>query len=508
MKKNIIRLTCLLLTVCGFTNCTSNFEKYNTNPYAIYEADPTLLMPTMIDAMMYVQQNDAQMIDDMVGSLGGYFALSNRWGGQNFDTFNPSDGWNAVPYNTMFEDIYANFFEIEKSTNKSGHYYAVAKLVRAAVMMRVADCYGGIPYSQVKDGNFYAAYDTDRDVYKNIIEDLQDAATILFAYSQEFPALRPLGIADMLYAGDYSKWARLANTLALRAAVRSGDKEAAEAICKHAAGLIETNAQNAMMNPGVQGNPYQLHSVSWGDLRVNSSIVDYMNGYEDPRAEKYFQKSGFDKDQYIGLRAGTYPFVKNEVQGYSNPNFKSSDFLPVCVAAETNFLRAEMALRGWAVDGSAESYYKAGIKLSMEQWGADADKVSDYIDNDELKPADHKDPRGAKYNYDRKSEITIKWSEEATFEQKLERIITQKWIANYPMGLEGWAEFRRTGYPELAPATDNLSNGVITDNFRGMRRLRYPFTERTLNPKNYEAAVAAMGGVDNESIDLFWAKKN
>lgn len=59
------------------------------------------------------------MVDQMVGSLGGYFTLSNRWGGQNFDTFNASDAWNATPYNTMFEDIYANFFDIEKSTSKS-----------------------------------------------------------------------------------------------------------------------------------------------------------------------------------------------------------------------------------------------------------------------------------------------------------------------------------------------------------------------------------------------------
>ena len=93
------------------------------------------------------QQNDSQMIDQMVGSLGGYYTLSNRWGGQNFDTFNASDSWNAIPYETMFLDIYANYFEIEKFTGASGHYYAMANLLRAAAMMRVADMYGPIPYN-------------------------------------------------------------------------------------------------------------------------------------------------------------------------------------------------------------------------------------------------------------------------------------------------------------------------------------------------------------------------
>ena len=459
--KNIIKLTCLLLTVCGFAGCTGNFDEYNTDPYALYKGDPAVLIPTMLDAMMYVQQNDSQMVDQMVGSLGGYFTLSNRWGGQNFDTFNASDAWNATPYNTMFEDIYANFFDIEKSTSKSGHYYAMARLVRAAVMMRVADCYGPIPYSKVADGSFYVEYDSAEDVYKHIIEDLAGAATTLYAYAQEYPASKPLANNDPIFAGDYTAWARLANSLCLRAAIRSNDREAAESACGHAAGLIETNAQNAMMSPGVQGNPYQLASASWGDLRINASIVDYMTGYDDPRCEAYFQKSTFDNTRYIGMRAGT-----------------------------------------------AQSYYEAGVRLSMEQNGVAGEDIDAYLADETLVPAGHlNDPRGAKYNYDRQTDVKIKWNDADGTEKNLERIITQKWIANFPMGLEAWAEFRRTGYPELAPAIDNLSGGVISDNFRGLRRLRYPYTERNLNKSNYDKAVALLGGTDNESVDLFWTKK-
>ena len=506
--KNIIKLTCLLLTVCGFAGCTGNFEEYNTDPYALYGGNPAVLFPTMIDAMMYVQQNDSQYIDQMVGTLGGYFTLSNRWGGQNFDTFNASDEWNASPYNQMFTDVYANFFDIEESTNKSGHYYAMACLVRAAVMMRVADCYGPIPYSKVANGSFYVEYDPAEVVYKSIIKDLSNAATALYAYTQEYPASKPLASNDPIFAGDYAAWARLANSLCLRAAIRSNDQEAAEAACTHAAGLIETNAQNAMMSPGVQGNPYQLAAESWGDLRVNASIVDYMTGYEDPRCETYFQKSTFDNSRYIGMRSGSAGFEKAAVSGYSMPKLLSGSPLPIFVAAETNFLRAEMALKGWTVDGKAQAYYEAGVRLSMEQHGVTGEDIDAYLADNTHTPAGHlNDPRGAKYNYDRKSGVKIKWNEGDGPEKNLERIITQKWIANFPMGLEAWAEFRRTGYPELAPAIDNLSGGVISDNFRGMRRLRYPYTERNLNKSNYDKAVALLGGTENESVDLFWTKK-
>lgn len=506
--KNIIKITCLTLAVYCMTGCTDNFEKYNSDRYAIYTAEPSVLIPSMIESLMYVQQNNSQMIDQMVGSLGGYFTLSNRWGGQNFDTFNASDNWNAIPYNKMFEGIYVNFFEIERSTQGSGHYYAMARLLRGAAMMRVTDCYGPIPYSQVAYGEFYTEYDTAEEVYKNIIEDLSAAASTLYAYSQINPAARPLAGNDPVYDGNYEGWARLANSLTLRAAIRSGNREAAESACSHPAGLIETNAQNAMMSPGVQGNPYQLASASWGDLRINASIVDYMTGYNDPRCESYFQYSTFVSSRYIGMRAGTAEFDKSAVAGYSLPNIQSGTSLPVFMAAETYFLRAEAALKGWNMQNTPQAYYEEGVRLSLSQYNVGSANIDSYLADDALIPASHtNDPRGSKFSYSRTTDIKIKWNSGDGTEKNLERIITQKWIANFPMGLEAWAEFRRTGYPELAPVIDNLSGGVITNNARGMRRLRYPYTERNLNKVNYDKAVILLGGTDNESVDLFWTKK-
>lgn len=511
--KNRLKIMLGLLLIGSLAGCTERFEEYNTDSYAPGTVDPTMVLPTMIDAMMYVQQNDSQMVDQMVGSLGGYFTCSNRWGGQNFDTFNPSADWNQIPYNTMFVDVYGNLFEVEASSQGSGHWMAIANLIRAAVMIRVADIYGPIPYSQVMKGLMYVPYDTNEDVYKNIISHLQNSASTLYTYSQTYPASKPMGTSDPIYAGDYALWARLANSLTLRVAIRTNNKEAALEAIAHEAGMIENNAQNAMMSPGIQGNPYQLASVSWGDLRVNASIVDYMSGYKDPRLSAYFTKSTFagHTDQYVGMRSGEADFAKNDVAAYSLPNLTSSAPLPVFVAAETQFLLAEAALKGWIDGGEAKAreYYEAGIRLSMEQNGiTDSQAVSDYLGNKTLTPAGHlNDPRGTKYNYDRKSNVKISWEAETTQERHLEQIITQKWIANYPMGLEAWAEYRRTGYPELAPVIDNLSGGVVDSN-RGMRRLSFPLSEKDQNTTNYQQAVTMIGGTDSPAVDLFWTKKN
>lgn len=496
----------VVLGASALTACTDNFEKYNSDPYAIYKADPSVLLPAMIEPVMYVQQNNSQMIDQMVGALGGYMTCSNRWGGQNFNTYNASDGWNAIPFNTTYENL-VNIFDVEKATNKAGHYYAMALLLKASALMRVADCYGGIPYSSVADHSFRTGYDTAEETYKNIIADLRKSAAILYQYSVAYPASRPLGNADPIYQGDYAMWARLANSLALRAAIRTDDRQAAEEVCESPAGLIENNSQNALVDPGVQGNPYQLASASWGDLRISSSIVDYMQGYNDPRMASYFTKSSFDATRYIGMRSGEAGFDKAAVSGYSQINATASTKMPVCLAAEVCFLRAEGALKGWNMGGSAQEFYERGIRLSMEQYGVDATAIDAYIaDNTHIPEGHANDPRGSKYNYSRQTKVKVKWDADNS-QQNLERIITQKWIANFPLGLEAWAEYRRTGYPELAPAISNLNQSVITDMQRGMRRLRYPYTERDLNRENYDKAVQQLGGPDNEATDLFWAKK-
>ena len=103
---------------------------------------------------------------------------------------------------------------------------------------------------------------------------------------------------------------------------------AAEEICMSPAGLIDANQYNALMSPGVQGNPYQLASTGWGDLRASSSIVDYMNGYNDPRRDAYFTTSAFDHTRYIGMRTGEAAFQKGDVANIRCQSFKQHHPFP------------------------------------------------------------------------------------------------------------------------------------------------------------------------------------
>ena len=72
MKKYLRNITVGTALVLVAGSCTGNFEEYNTNQFQIHEADPSTLMKSMIETIVNIQQNDSQMMDQMVGQLGGY----------------------------------------------------------------------------------------------------------------------------------------------------------------------------------------------------------------------------------------------------------------------------------------------------------------------------------------------------------------------------------------------------------------------------------------------------
>lgn len=514
MKKKILNIVLAAAVTPFLCCCTDNFEEYNTNPYEPHSLNPPMLFATMITTGINVQQNDNQMIDQMVaGPFSGYLTMANSWGGSNFNTFNQTESWNQIPFNTPFEKFYSNYFKLETATGGKGHYWAMAKLLRVNTMLRVTDCYGPIPYSQVANGKTAVAYDSQEDVYKHMFEDLDYVIQMLGEFVDEVGGLKPLEGYDPVYNGDYNKWMRFANSLKLRLAVRISNvspelaRTKAEEAVKSTRGLIDTNDNNAYVGVGAEPNPLWLVASSWGEIRINATIASYMKGYSDPRSAVYFTTSKLGGDSpYMGMRSGLEGVKPATYSGYSMPNYEQKDDMLMFCAAETAFLRAEGALRGWDMGGSARDFYEQGVKLSFDQrkvGGAD-----EYLANAVAVPEPFVDPvNPAKCNYTPKTKITIAWNEGASTEEKLERIITQKWIANFPLGFEGWADYRRTGYPEVFPSVSNLSNGVIDTN-RQLRRLPFPLSEKQGNSANVSAAVSMLGGPDTGATDLWWAKKN
>ena len=83
----------------------------------------------------------------------------------------------------------------------------------------------------------------------------------------------------------------------------------------------------------------------------------------------------------------------------------------------------------------------------------------------------------------------------------LEAILTEKWIANFFIGIESWCDYRRTGYPLLKTNGPAAGNDFILPT-----RMRYPSDEKYRNVESFSAAVDGwLGGSNNMTTDVWWA---
>lgn len=494
---------------CLLASCTGRFESINTNPNQVtkdqmgaYNYAVGAKVISLQALVVPAQEHQYQFIESLSGGpFGGYFGSVDKWG-ERWETFNPSNAWRSTPFKDVMTNLYTPYRGILNDASDDEVAVAFANLFRVAVMHRMCDTYGPIPYSDVLNTEeAVVAYDSQQAVYTKMFEEL-DAVAEAFASNLNVPAAQ-WSSYDKVYYGNIPQWLKYTNSLRLRMATRlryvdevTYRTQAAKAI---EGGLILTNADNAYYHTG--DNRIAIIQ-SWNDHRVGADIICYMNGYEDPRREKMFIKNlvpakitdsspiGPEEDRkYVGVRIG---FNSNKASdfsyNYSNWHVTSSDPILWMNAAEVNFLLAEYELAVSGDASTAKDYYENGIRLSFEEHGVAG--AEEYIRSDG-KPEKYTDPLGI-YSYERPmSECQVRWDSAVDDEAHLEQIITQKWLAIFPLGNEAWAEYRRTGYPKLLPAPHNLGPYNIDLNHHA-RRLIYPVEEYEQNGANVRAAVTML----------------
>ena len=238
---------------------------------------------------------------------------------------------------------------------------------------------------------------------------------------------------------------------------------------------------------------------------MSAAMESILTGYDDPRLKVYFEACT-DKayaGEYRGIRQGTC-FAHNHYAGLSKLAVDQSTDAPLMNSAEIWFLRAEAALRGWTPEDEEECYLN-GVKASLHQHGIY--QVDDYL-NSERTAADFTDTYDAENNIPARCRVSPKWNPADDKEVKLEKIITQKWIAMFPEGCEAWAEQRRTGYPRLFPVRFNHSRNGCIDTETMIRRLNFPGTLQTEDKEQYSALVEALNGPDHGGTRLWWDTGN
>lgn len=514
--KTISTLTLGAGLLLGAASCTDKFEQFNTNPKAPtpeqMEGDfsnTASLINAMMPVLVLGQENEYQMIDQMIGcEFGRMTSAKNAWGtNAYYATYNPPVNWIGSCFDTYMPKMYTPFFQIRRLSGTESLVYHWANMMRVAGTLRVSDCYGPTPFSMIKNGTEYKVeYDNMETLFNAMFEELDLAIAGLKGAIGGSGAI-VFGSVDFIYGGDMTKWVKYANTVKLRMAMRLVNvkpelaKQKAEEAVNDVIGVITDPADAAWSTflPGT--NSFRKVCITWNEGRVSADLTSYMNGYSDPRMAAYFNTAG--ENGFVGARSGVYHATyATDATDYSTPKVEGNTPLLSISASEAWFSRAEGALRGWNMGGTAKELYETGVTTSMKERGVD---MGAYLTSTAT-PADYTDPINAGNSIAAASTICPAYDESASFDVNLERIIVQKWIGNFPNGWESWADFRRTGFPKWFPVVNNRSTDGVTE-ARGMRRLPFPQSEFNTNETNVKAAVQMLGGPDNTATDLWWALK-
>jgi len=540
MKTKAYKYIVGVLALSLFTAC--DFQKVNTNEFELLPEEGLMdgisiggpitamqkcVFPVGTQADGTSVANRYQTAYNLAADCwSGYFGQNNNWGGPNNLNYFLKDGWVASSYTESYSTVVPLWQDLKgKTETQFPEVFALAQILKISAWHKATDMFGPIPYKEAGKGLITVPYDSQEEVYKSMFKELSDAIEVLTKYADNGNS-KLLPNADAVYAGDVHKWVVYANSLMLRLAMRVyyadaalSKKYALQAV-NHSYGVMKTKDDEAKMERGASlefKNNLDVLINQYNECRMGSSMLAYLGGYQDPRLPKYFNTSTVSQAVTVGTY-GKYSGVPTGHDVSSNDAFKDSSRPAITSttptywmrASEVYFLLAEAALHGFAVGGTAESLYEKGIEMSFEENGIASSEVADYMSSG-LKPSAysfHLTNPGVNVDVPAVTEATTAWS--GTDEEKLEKIMIQKWIALYPNGQEAWTEYRRTGYPKLHSAISNYSNGEV-DSEVGIRRMRFPTNKSTSaeDIANLESARKLLrGGLDKAGTRLWWDNKN
>lgn len=495
MKKNKLKIAlfCSFVLVILISSCTEDFSTINTDPNDPTDVPAVNILVNACNWGINREVGSGWMTHTYLGPWSQIMAKI-QYIDEGRYTFRPNniDSFWDYTYQGELKDLQ---IVIEKAQDKGfKDLEAAARIMKVYFFHRITDLWGDVPYTEALKGDageLTPKYDTQQSIYAALISELSAAESILATADAD-----QLRKGDVIYDGDVYGWRRFANSLLLRIYMRmSGvDPATAQAGIEEVysdGNYIQSNVENATMSvDGVK--PYRNGLMETLETRTDQgsskTMVDLLNDRNDPRLAIYAQD--IDDDYGKGRYDGPDTTFAGQINGDcgSGPDQSTISLLGVPIAysaarpyqiltyAEVCFIFAEAALKGWGVGGDAQTWYKEGITASMEQWSAlaQASPMASYAE-------DAAEITQAEIDAYLEEDL-VKW--DASEGEEL--VLTQRWLALMPNGVQAFALVRRTGYPAVIesyelPCTAYSGLGVPL-------RFPYPPAEESRNSANLAEA--------------------
>lgn len=490
MKKYLNYL--LIGTAFVFTcNSCVDLEELNVDPNHAATTDPALLLTGIaFDAFSQANAQVCHATKMLILTSGESPYQVYKWTRGNFDDY----------------DKLRNIVKMEEEARRETAYRALALFFKAHYYYGLTMKFGDVPCNEAlkaeSESVYQPAYDSQETVLHTVLTDLAEADRLLTDNESIISG-------DIIYHGDLMKWRRLINAYRLRVLLSLSHKHTVGDIQVRTAfaGIVrnkplmtglEDNGQLVFLDQQDDRYPFFNDSDFGSGRYMDSTFIAALSLRKDPRLfafatqTPHAEKAGLPVDDFSSYDGGdpavAYSLVNEKVKAgscskpatryYQHPTNEPMILLGY---AEQQLILAEAVVRGW-IPGDDKSYYESAVKASFRFYQTYATDCAAYLTEE------------AADTYLQGEYVA--YSSSLSTEQKIERIIVQKYLPTFLQG-SPWVPYNeqlRTGYPEFRrPAGVSLP-------YRWM----YPEDEYNNNPAQVEAALQAQFGGNDRTSDKPW----
>ncbi|RFM30546.1 SusD/RagB family nutrient-binding outer membrane lipoprotein [Deminuibacter soli] len=518
--KKLIFLIAGGVMVAG-TSCKKYLD-INDNPNSATTGTPEVVLPQALvftaSTMNTLNSYGSQLVGYAVnaGGYGGFgSSVTYNFGSSDYSGIwsNTFDNLNDYQYVINATDTIADY----------GMYNGAARIMKAFHYQMLVDTYNDVPYSDALKGtgSLTPKYDKAEAIYASLANQLDSGiaslkkaqASLDSDPNSNVKALKVNAGYDPLFKGDVKQWVRFANTIKLRLILRAGNKVAWKNPTFDALGFLTSDAiiqptfikDNGQQNPAYDTWSYKYDGSAGNKAWITSIYaLGFYNGKkisDENRGTVMYQgypnvaanQLGFESNSVPSCPAGSVWLPSLGSGALKGPNAG----YPAMLAAESYFLQAEAVVRG-IIPGNAEALFNKGIEASYTFLYKKADNVT-LVGDPVADAAAYHDENDNTDNY------LVNFNLATTFDEQIEAIITQKYIAlNFVNGAEAFNEYRRTHYPVTAGNSDAVNSFASTQSTSTRpdklpTRVLYPSTEASNNSGNLPK------GINPNTSFIFWA---
>jgi hypothetical protein len=490
-----------------------DFDEINTNPDAPTTATPAMLAAAQIGNALIKENNGKGFFIDHMYSKHISFAEA-----AETSQYNDFGTWGFGVYTNLTNAL--KMVEIADEIDKDA-YTGLFLFLKAHNLIGLTLGVGDIPYSealQALDGITAPKYDTQKEVMRQILDDL-DAA-----YEHFSKATRPFSGDITHFDGDPQKWQRAVSMLQLKVLISLSKKDSDPDLNVKARFTdIATNRQlqlsnddNVQITYGEQASSQYPLWVAGGNRNamypnMTNTVMAPLKQHEDyrlfslvePKANLAQGVPEGDTAAYGCVDPSWVFSAITSSRNAGNVSLLNNRFFEIQKGqpairhgyAEQNFILAEARLRGWISSSNANDYYKEGIRANMQ-----------FIKQHTPERYAHGRPITDSWieTFLQKPELQLS-SANADFEVDLEKILTQKYIAAFMNDTYfTYFDYRRTGYPRL-PINTETNRNVVRDKMPV--RWLYAQEEYQYNRENVLEAVQRQFNGNDEVNQLMWILK-